>query len=119
LPKNVAWIDLLKPEPDEVAFVKRTTGLEVPSIEALSEIESSSRLRSQNGAIYLSAPLIYRADSNQPLTTPVGGTAAAARRRRSRLVRLLCRNGRRPETSQCRHDKPYPAHGCASMCCLS
>jgi len=72
LPKNVAWIDLLKPEPDEVAFVKRTTGLEVPSIEALSEIESSSRLRSENGAIYLSAPLIYRADSNQPLTTPVG-----------------------------------------------
>ena len=24
LPKNVAWIDLLKPDPDEVAFVKRT-----------------------------------------------------------------------------------------------
>src|SRR5215471_11136531 len=72
LAANVAWIDLLKPEPDEVAFVKRTTGLEVPSIEALSEIESSSRLRSENGAIYLSAPLTYRADSNQPLTTPVG-----------------------------------------------
>jgi magnesium transporter len=73
LPPNVTWIDLLKPEPDEVAFVKRTTGLEVPSIEDLSEIESSSRLRHQNGAIYLSAPLIYRgADTDQPLTTPVG-----------------------------------------------
>ena len=73
LPANVTWIDLLKPEPDEVAFVKRTTGLEVPSIEDLSEIESSSRLRHQNGAIYLSAPLIYRgADSDHPLTTPVG-----------------------------------------------
>jgi magnesium transporter len=73
LPTNVTWIDLLKPEPDEVAFVKRTTGLEVPSIEDLSEIESSSRLRHQNGAIYLSAPLIYRgADSDHPLTTPVG-----------------------------------------------
>ena len=33
LPKNVAWIDLLRPEPDEVSFVKRTTGLDVPSIE--------------------------------------------------------------------------------------
>jgi magnesium transporter len=75
LPANVTWIDLLKPEPDEVAFVKRTTGLEVPSIEDLSEIESSSRLRHQNGAIYLSAPLIYRgADSDHPLTTPVGCT---------------------------------------------
>ena len=47
LPANVAWIDLLKPEPDEVAFVERTTGLDVPSIEDLSEIESSSRLRNQ------------------------------------------------------------------------
>jgi magnesium transporter len=45
LPKNIAWIDLLKPEPDEVAFVKRTTGLDVPSFEDLSEIESSSRMR--------------------------------------------------------------------------
>jgi magnesium transporter len=70
---NVTWIDLLKPEPDEVAFVERATGLEVPSIEDLSEIESSSRLRHQNGAIYLSAPLIYRGgDPDQRLTTPVG-----------------------------------------------
>jgi hypothetical protein len=30
----------------------------------LGEIESSSRLRHQNGAIYLSAPLVYRADSD-------------------------------------------------------
>jgi magnesium transporter len=44
----------------------------VPSIADLSEIESSSRLRNQSGAIYLSAPLVHRADSDQPLTTPVG-----------------------------------------------
>jgi magnesium transporter len=72
LPANVAWIDLLEPEPDEIAFVERTTGLDVPSIGDLSEIESSSRLRNRNGAIYLSAPLIYRADGDQPVTTPVG-----------------------------------------------
>jgi magnesium transporter len=69
---NVAWIDLLNPTPDEAAFVARTTGLHVPSIEDLSEIESSSRLRTQNGAIYLSAPVVYRSDGDQPLTTPVG-----------------------------------------------
>ena len=38
----------------------------------LSEIESSSRLRTRDGALYLSAPLIYSADSDQPTTTPVG-----------------------------------------------
>jgi magnesium transporter len=72
LPANVAWLDLLNPAADEIAFIARTTGLHVPTIGELSEIESSSRLRHQNGAIYLSAPLIYRADSDEPLTTPVG-----------------------------------------------
>ena len=62
----------MKPTPDEVAFVERDTGLDVPSIEDLSEIESSSRLRNHNGAIYLSAPMVYRAEADQPLTTPVG-----------------------------------------------
>jgi magnesium transporter len=72
LPANVAWIDLLRPEPDEIAFVEHVTGLEVPGIADLSEIESSSRLRTRNGAIYLSAPLMNRADTDQPSTTPVG-----------------------------------------------
>lgn len=72
IPASVAWIDLVSPNPDEVAFVERTTGLDVPNIEGLSEIESSSRLSHRNGAIYLSAPLVYRADSDQPSTTPVG-----------------------------------------------
>jgi magnesium transporter len=72
LSADAAWIDLLRPEPDEVAFVERTTRLRIPSIEDLSEIESSSRLRRRDGAIYLSAPLVYRADTDQPLTTPVG-----------------------------------------------
>ena len=47
LPAKAVWIDMLRPEPAEIAFVKRTTGLDVPSIEELSEIESSSRLRSK------------------------------------------------------------------------
>lgn len=72
LPDNIAWIDLLNPTPEEVAFVERETGLHVPSIEDLSEIESSSRLRNRNGAIYLSAPLVYRDPSDRPVTTPVG-----------------------------------------------
>jgi magnesium transporter len=72
LPTDVAWIDLLRPEPDEIAYVERLTGLKVPGIADLSEIENSSRLRIRNGAIYLSAPLIHPADAEQPSTTPVG-----------------------------------------------
>jgi magnesium transporter len=72
LPPDVVWVDLLKPSADEVAFIERATGLDVPDFDALSEIESSSRLRAVHGALYLSAPLVYRADSDDPQSTPVG-----------------------------------------------
>ncbi|MGH6990708.1 MAG: magnesium transporter CorA family protein, partial [Stellaceae bacterium] len=48
------------------------TGLRVPGIERVSEIESSSRLATENGALYLNAPMIYRGDTKEPLVTPVG-----------------------------------------------
>ena len=70
--QNVVWIDLLNPSPSETAFVERATGLRLPSFEDLSEIETSSRLRAQNGLLYLSSPLVYRASADDPRTTPVG-----------------------------------------------
>src|SRR6202022_981431 len=72
LPSEVVWIDLVKPEPAEIAFVERATGLHVPSKDELSELESSSRLRSRGGSLYLSTPRIYRTQSDLPLSTPVG-----------------------------------------------
>ncbi len=69
---DAVWIDLVQPEPEETAFVEHSTGLRLPSFDALSEIESSSRLRAQHGVLYLSAPLVYRADADDPQTTPVG-----------------------------------------------
>jgi magnesium transporter len=71
-PAEAVWIDLLQPTPEETAFVERATGLDLPSREELSEIESSSRLQTRDGALYLSAPLIFRAQSEMPLATPVG-----------------------------------------------
>jgi magnesium transporter len=72
LPAEIVWIDLLQPSPGETAFVERATGLRLPTIEELSEIESSSRLRAEDGVLYLSAPLVYRATEDDPQTTPVG-----------------------------------------------
>ena len=46
---DAVWIDLLNPSPSETAFVERATGLRLPSFADLSEIETSSRLRAQNG----------------------------------------------------------------------
>src|SRR5262249_18515870 len=72
LPADIVWIDLLHPDAGEIAFVEQTTGLNVPSIEELSEIESSSHLRAANGAMYLSAPLVRRGVADEPVATVVG-----------------------------------------------
>jgi magnesium transporter len=72
LPPEIVWIDLLNPEASETAFVEKTTSLAVPSPDELSEIESSSRLRARDGALYLSLPLIYTAEPDEPMSTPVG-----------------------------------------------
>ncbi len=69
---DAVWVDLLNPSPSETAFVERATGLVLPSFADLSEIETSSRLRAQNGVLYLSAPLVHRANADDPRTTPVG-----------------------------------------------
>src|SRR5207237_590854 len=72
LAPDVIWIDLLQPSAEERAFVERATGLKLPDFADLSEIESSSRLRTEQGALYLSAPLVYRVDVDDPPNTTAG-----------------------------------------------
>ncbi len=76
---DAVWIDLLQPTPAETAAVGRATGLRLPTLAEISEIESSSRLRTQDGALYLSAPLVQRATAEDPKTTPVGFVLAPDR----------------------------------------
>src|SRR6266851_4427411 len=72
LAPDIVWIDLLQPDAGEITLVERATGLKMPTLEELSEIETSSRLRAADGALYLSAPMVYNADSDDPHATPVG-----------------------------------------------
>jgi len=71
LPEGIIWIDLMAPNQEEVAFIERATGLHVPTREELSEIESSSRLRTDKGVLYLSMPAVFRQDG-APIATPLG-----------------------------------------------
>lgn len=72
LPDDVNWIDAIQPDAQEIAFLERVLGIEVPSFEAISEIETSSRLRSDNGWLHLSLPMVYRKNGSLPASTPVG-----------------------------------------------
>jgi magnesium transporter len=71
LPDDIVWLDLLNPTSGEAAFVTRVTGLHVPSVAELSEIETSSRLRTENGVITLSMPAVLRSEG-QTIITPLG-----------------------------------------------
>jgi magnesium transporter len=79
LPPDVIWIDMLNADPAEIAFVEKATGLHVPRLQELSEIESSSRLRAENGALYLSTPIVFGGETRNPSATPVGFVLTANR----------------------------------------
>ncbi len=72
LPKDIVWIDLFDPTPDEVAFVERCTSLHVPGVAELSEIENSSRLRTKDGALFLSTPIVIRSTGGMASSSVVG-----------------------------------------------
>ncbi len=72
IPSEVNWIDAVRPDAREIAFLERALDIKVPALETLSEIETSSRLRSANDWLYLSIPMIHRADGFMPALTPLG-----------------------------------------------
>ena len=65
------WIDLLNATPEEIDRVQKVTGLDVPTQAEVSEIETSSRLASRNGALYLSMPLVNLSDDGPHACRPV------------------------------------------------
>src|SRR2546429_5275210 len=72
LPRQIIWIDLLNPTDAEKKIVAERAGIQVPSVAALSEIETSSRLVVDGGGMYLSTPVVAQADSADAFLSPVG-----------------------------------------------
>lgn len=72
LPEAVIWIDLIDPTPEETAFAESRAKVRVPTVEALSEIESSSRLATEDDVIYLSVAVVARGDTPEAFLSPAG-----------------------------------------------
>jgi len=66
LPEEAVWLDLLEPTPDEEKLVEQRLGLDIPTREEMRDIESSSRLYEDGGALYLTATLVTRLDTQLP-----------------------------------------------------
>ena len=69
---DALWLDLLNPTSAEVKNVEETVGATLPSLGALSEIETSSRLVVDGGVMYLSTPVVAQSDSADAFLSPVG-----------------------------------------------
>ena len=72
LSSEATWIDLLNPTDDERSAAERVTGLRVPSREDVAEIESSSRVYTEDKVVYLSMPFSYLGSDGRSHSTPVG-----------------------------------------------
>ena len=59
------WIDLVDPTAAERAAFETAFGLRVPAKDELGEIEATSRLQIDKGALYMTAPLIFAAEASR------------------------------------------------------
>jgi magnesium transporter len=75
---SAAWIDLREPTKGELARVQGATGLRIPNQDQISEIELSSRLAFENGAYYVTTPLVAPSDDGQLGLGPVAFVPSAS-----------------------------------------
>src|SRR5690348_15478067 len=69
---GAAWIDLVDPTPAEIAAVEKAFSVRVPVKEAVSEIETTSRLQVEQGALYMTAPLVLATGDEPWISAPTG-----------------------------------------------
>lgn len=77
--KDIVWIDLLSPDRAEEVYVEGLLGIDLPTREDLKDIEPSSRLYTENGNVFMTASLVWKADSDGPELTDVAFILAGDR----------------------------------------
>ena len=71
LPKGTVWIDIVRPVPGEVKTVERWLDISLPTREEMREIEATSRLYCEDGARFMTSPLLAGAESDAPVSTEI------------------------------------------------
>jgi magnesium transporter len=67
LPPDALWIDLVEPTREEDRRVEAHLGLSIPTREDMEDIEPSELLYSENGARYMTARLLFNAETEPDL----------------------------------------------------
>jgi magnesium transporter len=71
IPPAAVWLDLLEPTPEEEKAVEAALDIDVPTREEMKEIEASNRLYEENGALYMTATVAAKLDTDRPVSTAV------------------------------------------------
>jgi magnesium transporter len=71
LPADAIWIDALDPTAEDEKKIEDMLGLDVPNREEMREIEISSRLYQESGALIMTATLIVGSETPNPASDPV------------------------------------------------
>jgi magnesium transporter len=79
IPDGATWVDLEEPTKEEEDLVERCIRMDVPTETEMAEIEPSSRLYEQNGALYMTVSVLYGVQDDEPSTTPISFVLAGDR----------------------------------------
>jgi magnesium transporter len=76
---SLAWIDLLNPTPAEELQVESALGVDIPTRDEMQRLEFSGRLYREDDAVFMTATLPARTDSDDLLMAPVAFVVAAGK----------------------------------------
>lgn len=68
---GIIWADMHNPDNVQECELEKLIGIDAPTREEMHEIEVSSRLYTENGALYLTATLVTQIESEEPQTHSV------------------------------------------------
>jgi magnesium transporter len=66
VPGDALWIDLLNPTAEEIAPLEAEFRIALPTRDEMQEIEASSRLYYEDGASFMTATIVSRAETEAP-----------------------------------------------------
>ena len=79
IPDDATWIDLEEPTHEEDKLVEQCVGVQVPTREDMAEIEPSSRLYEENGALYMTLTALFGVEEGRPQSDPIGFVLTGSR----------------------------------------
>jgi magnesium transporter len=74
----ILWADMVRPEAADAAQVSALLGIDIPTLQEMEEIEPSARLYEEDGARFMTVPVVSGPDGEAPVLAPVTFILGAA-----------------------------------------